>query len=322
MTSSSSSFESPVDSAIAGAASRGDRLRAIREYAPTGQTRGARGDSLSDDEGVSDLAGRMAAVGGLSGSRAVPVTHGECVIVVHEDVDNSSDCTLCGVEIGQSGKLCFKEGCSTNAHVQARKEPTFWLKQGIYIRSGTSGAPMKKVYSSPVGSLDIFDIHREEILGIADTTPALWATRFNTWEQSSDPEEAAHLFSVKARAKHLQTPSKPGRPQIDFSEFFQSMAPTELMGDMLEDHMWMYESLWRKTGDEKDNQLLPSNFDFGEHIVENHQRLGHMSGITASLTEEQGADKRWTERELQGSALRITDLEKIVGEPVGDSASI
>ena len=159
-------------------------------------------------------------------------------------------------------------------------------------------------------------------MGITDTTPAVWATCFNTWEQSSDPEEAAHLFSVKARAKHLQTPSKPGRPQIDFSEFFQSMAPTELMGDMLEDHMWMYESLWRKTGDEKDNQLLPSNIDFGEHIVENHQRLGHMSGITASLTEEQGADKRWTERELQGSALRITDLKKIVGEPVGDSASI
>ena len=35
------------------------------------------------------------------------VTHGECVIV-YEDVDNLSDCTLCGVEIGQSGKLCFK----------------------------------------------------------------------------------------------------------------------------------------------------------------------------------------------------------------------
>ena len=39
MTTSSSSFESPVDSAIAGAASRGDRLRAIREYAPTGPNR-------------------------------------------------------------------------------------------------------------------------------------------------------------------------------------------------------------------------------------------------------------------------------------------
>ena len=170
---------------------------------------------------------------------------------------------------------------------------------------------MKKVHSSPVGLLDIFDIHQEEILGITDTTPALWATRFNTWEQSSDPEEAAHLILVKARAKRLQTPSKARRP-----------APTELMGDTLDDHMQMYESLWRKTSDEKDDQLLPSNFDFGEHIVENHRRLGHMSGIMASLTEEQGADRRWTERELQGSALRITDLKKIVGEPVGDSASI
>ena len=43
-----------------------------------------------------------------------------------------------------------------------------------------------------------------------------------------------------------------------------------------------------------------------------------MSEIMVSLTEEHGADRLWTERELQGSALRITDLEKIVGEPVGD----
>ena len=280
MTSSPSSFESPVDTAMAGASSRGERLRIIRENAreraPNTPIRPP-GGSLSDDEGVSDLADRLAVMGGFSGSGTVPVTHGECVIVVHEDADNSSDCALCGVEIGQSGKLCFKEGCSINVHVQARAESAFWLKQGIYIRSGTSGGPREKVYSSPVGSLDIFDIHHEEILGITDTTPALWATHFNTWEQASDPEEAVHLFSVKARAKRLQTPSKARKPQIDFSEFFQSMAPTDLMGDTLEDHMQMYESLWRKTSDEREDQVLPSNFDFGEHIVENHQRLGHMS---------------------------------------------
>ena len=45
-----------------------------------------------------------------------------------------------------------------------------------------------------------------------------------------------------------------------------------------------------------------------------------MSEIVASMMEEHGADRLWTEHELQGSALRITDL--IVGDPVRDLASI
>ena len=103
------------------------------------------------------------------------------------------------------------------------------------------------------------------------------------------------------------------------------MAPTNLVGDTLEDHMQMYKSLWRETSNEREDQELPSTFDFGEHIIEtSHQRLGHMSEImTSSLMEEHGVDRLlWTERELQDSALRITDLEKFVGEPVRDSASI
>ena len=53
---------------------------------------------------------------------------------------------------------------------------------------------------------------------------------------------------------------------LSFSDFFQSsMPPTDLVGDTLEDHMQMYESLWRKTSDEREDQELPSTFDFGEH---------------------------------------------------------
>ena len=218
MVNNSDSFESPVEAALAAASSRSDRLRALTSFADT--------NVPSDDEEVASLADRFSAgMGGLgrSGSgRTVPVaiTHGECVVVVHEDVDNSSDCTLCGVEIGQTGKLCFKEGCSINSHVQARRDSSFWLKQGIYVRTGAKGAARKKVYSSPIGSLEVFNIHHEEVLGITDTTPALWTTRFNTWEQARNPDEAAAMFAIKAQAKRLQTPAKQSNKQPDYSALF------------------------------------------------------------------------------------------------------
>ena len=188
MVNNPDSFDSPVEALLASASSRGDRLRALTSFSASAPA------SAADSEEVEGLEARFTAgMGGLgrSGSGrsgSVAITHGECVVVVHEDVDNTSDCTLCGVEIGQTGKLCFKEGCSTNSHVQARGKSSFWLKQGIYIRTGTAS---KKVHLSPIGSLDIFNIHHEEIVGISDTTPALWTARFNTWEQESDPDNSS-----------------------------------------------------------------------------------------------------------------------------------
>ena len=108
MVNNPDSFDSPVEALLASASSRGDRLRALTSFSASAPA------SAADSEEVEGLEARFTAgMGGLgrSGSGrsgSVAITHGECVVVVHEDVDNSSDCTLCGVEIGQSGKLCFK----------------------------------------------------------------------------------------------------------------------------------------------------------------------------------------------------------------------
>jgi len=191
MANDTDSFVSPDAAELASASLVRDRMRALPSFPASASASAA--DS-AEEEGLE--ASSPAGIGGLgrSGSGfsgSVAITHCERVVVVHEDVDNTSDCTLCGVEIGQTGKLCFKEGCSTNSHVQARGKSSFWLKQGIYIRSGVTGAASKKVHLSPIGSLDIFNIHHEEIVGISDTTPALWTARFNTWEQESDPDNSS-----------------------------------------------------------------------------------------------------------------------------------
>ena len=146
MTRESRSFESPVGDALAGASSRAARLELIREH--TRPFAPAPSLAAREDD-ASSLSNRLTAMGGLGGTAtAVPVTHGECIIVVHDDIDHTSDCTLCGVEIGHSGKLCFKDNCSTNSHVQLRAEPDFWVSKGIYVRTGTSGASKNKVYKS------------------------------------------------------------------------------------------------------------------------------------------------------------------------------
>lgn len=175
---------------------------------------------------------------------------------------------------------------------------------------------------APVGSLDIFNIHHEEVLGITDTTPALWTARFKTWEQARDPDEAAAMFAIKAQAKRLQTPAKPTTKRSDYTALFQSMAPSELMGDSLEDRMQMYEALWRNTSDSSTETPLPDGFTLGENLVDNHSKVGQMSEFMIAIAEDTQMDKRWTEEELHGSALQITDLEKIVGEPVGDAALV
>ena len=125
MTRESRSFESPVGDALAGASSRAARLELIREH--TRPFAPAPSLAAREDD-ASSLSNRLTAMGGLGGTAtAVPVTH---------------------VEIGNSGKLCFKDNCSTNSHVQLRAEPDFWVSKGIYVRAGTSGASKNKVYKS------------------------------------------------------------------------------------------------------------------------------------------------------------------------------
>ena len=319
MTKSADSFESPLQEALAGTLTRRERLKIMHDRAAAARTAAA----PSSDDDLSVLADQFATgMGGLGDSTAVPVTHGECVIVLHEDVDNTSNCTLCGVEIGQTGKLCFKEGCSTHSHIQLRNSPQFSLKEGVYIRTGTTGASRRKVYKSPVGSLEVFNIHHEDILGITDTTPALWTSRFNTWARAKDPDEAADMFATKAAAKRLQTPAKPTAQRGDYSKFFQNIAPSELLGDSLVERMKMYDSLWRKSSAATGDAPLPDGFELGDYLIDNHRKLGQISECITAMAEDQNADRQWVGGELKGSALRITDLENIVGDPVGDSASV
>ena len=145
-----------------------------------------------------------------------------------------SNCTVCGVGVGQAGKLCVKEGCSIAAHVATRANMDLVLKVGIYVWTSSSGTGATKVYSDPVGSISIFKEHQSDILAVADTEPGEWNVRFNTWGQSTNATIADTIFERKARAKILQTPKKiPPAARADFSTVFQDMNPLTIEDSIL-----------------------------------------------------------------------------------------
>jgi len=112
-------------------------------------------------------------MGGLGGAATTPVTHGKCILVVHEDITLVSNCTLCGVEVGQSGKLCVKEGCSVASHVARRAALDLVLAAvGVYVRVASTCTGTTKVYLDPVGPISIFKEHQADVLAVSDTEPA------------------------------------------------------------------------------------------------------------------------------------------------------
>ena len=185
-------------------------------------------------------------MGGVGGAVPVPVTYGKCVIVVHEDITSVSNCTVCGVGVGQAGKLCVKEGCSIAAHVTTRANMDLVLKVGIYVWTSSSGTGVTKVYSDPVGSISIFKEHQFDILAVEDTEPGEWNLRFNTWGQSANATIADTILKRKARAKILQTPKKIlPTSRADFSTVFQNMNPLTIEDSILvQTNLSLYEKSW------------------------------------------------------------------------------
>jgi len=65
-------------------------------------TAGAAPSRPSTETSLAGAFERMLQMGGLGGAATDSFTHGKCVLVAHEDISSVSNCTLCGVEVGQN----------------------------------------------------------------------------------------------------------------------------------------------------------------------------------------------------------------------------
>lgn len=67
--------------------------------------------------------------------------------------------------------------------------------------------------------------------------------------------------------------------------------------------------------------FLPGDWTLGEHLGKTHVNLDGVTRVITRLTADQLSDRQWSEYEMHSSTLRITDLEKLVGDTVGPEAA-
>ena len=275
---------------------------------------------------VADLSTRFSNVtlspGGGGGNSQAPVrlTSGESVFVVHAPIDMTSNTSLCGVGFGNQGKRCFRTGCAIQSHVESRRLPGFHLDEGIYVKVG----PDKDVvHEDPVGELSLLDHHGTEILTVSDCTPALWNTRFNTWRNSAGADEAKLAFETVKKAKALQTPMKRAEPaDAAHQTLLQELTAMEILGDgEIQSYVEAYERVWVASAANLGTPLDP-DFSLGDKLLADSLLTSSIMEATVAFKEEQKKDRAWTEQVVDETSLRITDVEKILGAPSGDSATV
>ena len=211
------------------------------------------------------------------------------------------------------------------SHVASRAALDLVLVAGVYVRVASMGTGSSKVYSDPVGPISIFAEHQADILAVADTEPGMWTCRFNTWEMSLSAAAASTIFEMKARAKDLQTPKRINpSARADFSTIFQDMNPVSIEDSVLQTNLSLYEDSWQEAlrsvnGDKQ--EISPEDWTLGKHLWETHEYLCGVTKVISRLAEDQISDRQWSEYEMHSSTLRITDLEKLVGDPTRSGAA-
>lgn len=82
-----------------------------------------------------------------------------------------------------------------------------------------------------------------------------------------------------------------------------------------------FEEVWKELAFEKD-LTLPASFKVSELMLATAKRTAEIEEVVKKVIEEGQDEKSWMTRELNGVALRTTDLEKNLGDPIGESASV
>jgi len=130
---------------------------------------------------------------------------------------------------------------------------------------------------------------------------------------------------MKARAKNLQTPKKINpSARADFSTIFQDMNPFSIEDSVLQTNLSLYEKSWKdavQSVTRGKQDILPEDWSLGRHLWETLENLCGVTKVVSRLTEDQISNRQWSEYEMHSSTSRITDLEKLAGDPTGSGAA-
>ena len=164
--------------------------------------------------------------------------------------------------------------------------------------------------------------HRDTIFSTSDSTPVNWTARFNSLRQATTSEEAVEMEALKgANAMRLQTPGKRSS-RTNLSSFKDANTFSVLLdGEDWEEILEVYEEAWKDLAFEK-ALTFPDSFKVSELMLATANRTAEIEEAVKEVIEDGQDEKSWMTRELNGVALRTTDLEFFLGDPIGESASV
>jgi hypothetical protein len=272
---------------------------------------------LAADRANADVASALERTS-LSGNGGVDqpagITYGESVVVV-SDV---SPVVLCGVNVGQA-KIFFNTECLVQSHVDNGGQFSTNIANGIYVIAGRRDRAL--VYKNPIGDFSLMDDHGDVILSTIDSIPANWTPRFYSLRQATTSDEAVEREALRANAKRMQTPGKRAS-RSSLSSFRDANTFSALLdGEQWEEDLKGYEDVWKELAFDKD-LTLPGSFKVSELMPATARHTAEIEEAVKEVIEEGQDEKSWVTRELNGVALRTIDLEKILGDLIGESASV
>jgi hypothetical protein len=125
-------------------------------------------------------------------------------------------------------------------------------------------------------------------------------------QATTTSKEAVEMEALKANATRLQTPGK---------------RSSRTNGEDWEEILEVYEEAWKELAFEK-TLTFPDSFKVSELMLATANRTAEIEEAVKEVIEDGQDEKSWMTRELNGVALRTTDLEFFLGDPIGESASV
>ena len=224
--------------------------------------------------------------------------------------------------LGSGTSFVFCHNCTIQAHIDAKKVSSVTVNPGIYVATCHAHT---EVFSEPVGPLSLLTNHRDTIMDSKSLTLANWKGMFATSAASdaTGVHEACSIFNTSGKVMIPKTPAP-----INFDNKFaaSSYFGTTLFGEdidkVLEEKLKPYKDLWKELAEQSDAVDLDPNYTVSGLLATNLDFKDKLKQALSDLGDSFDNLQDWVNDSMSRNALRLTAIEEMVGEAVGNFPSL
>ena len=209
-------------------------------------------------------------------------------------------------------------GCGIASH--SKNHPTDPISPGIYVRCARTGVNREKVLLSPVRDVLLMSRHAAAILSEEDVTANNWVAKFSMWKKFASSQEAADARSFQEAAKAAQTPAKRKTSVQEISSLIDE-DPMDILGVDMDTALTIYEEVWAAAA-ESAKISKDETHHLKELLLSSTTRLNQLTQAVKGLSTELTGVEMWSTAGIDQASLRVTDLEKRLGVPLGSYSTV